>query len=140
MNREEKMESLRAQVEIMKENVKTTEKRLKDAQLHKIEEVKQTREEIKNKIQAEFDLRAAQCKTLELAFVALDAAEEDPLENGVAGEGTVKCLENQLTEILKELADLEKEGMALSEDVEKAEACYLTASLLLNLCPFYKRS
>jgi len=43
MNREEKMESLRAQVEIMKENVETTEKRLKDAQLHKIEEVKQKR-------------------------------------------------------------------------------------------------
>ena len=123
------MESLRAQVEIMKENVETTEKRLKDAQLHKIEEVKQKREANKTKMRTEFDLRAAQCKTLELAFVALDAAEEDPLENGVAGEGTVKCLENQLTEILKELADLEKEGMALSEDENIIRALLRTALL-----------
>ena len=45
---------------------------------------------MKKRMRAELDLRAAQCKALEIALVALEAAEEDHLENRVAAEEMVK--------------------------------------------------
>jgi len=133
MKREEQMKSMRIRVELAKENVVTTEKRLKDVQLQKNGNEKQKREVAKKRMKTEFDLRTEQCKSLALDLIAFDAVEEDPLENRMAIENIVKSLENQLREILKELADLEEEGKALSEDFGKAEACYLAAIQSLSI-------
>jgi len=127
MEREEQMKSMRTQVEMAKENVLTTEKRLKDVQLQKKENEKLKREAVKKKMRAEFDLRAEQCKALELALIALEAGEEDHLENKVATEKRLKSLENQLGEVLKELTVLEEEEKPLSDELQKAEACHLAA-------------
>ena len=133
MKREEQMKSMRIRVELAKENVKKTEKRLKDVQLQKNGNEKQKREVAKKRMKTEFDLRTEQCKALELDLIAFDAVEEDPLENRVAAEKIVEILENQLGEILEELGDREEEGKTLSEDLREAEACYLEACQSLSI-------
>ncbi len=77
MNLGEQMQSVRTRVKIAKENLETTEKRLKDVQLFKNEYEQRKREAMKKKMRTEFDLRAEQCKALELDLIVLDAVEVD---------------------------------------------------------------
>jgi len=133
--REEKMQSLRAKVELMNANIEVIEDEVKDVLRYKDEVEQQSKEAMKKKMKAEFELRAQQCKALELGLVALDAVGDDQLEaqEGVnLAEEKVKSLEIELQEIESEFRLLEEEDEALTEDLEEAEACYVGATRSLS--------
>lgn len=76
MEQEKKLISIRARIEIMKENVQIAWEEVKDDLLHLEEFGKQKRTTLKRKMEAEFELRVQQCKGLELDLIVSDAVGE----------------------------------------------------------------
>ena len=121
MEQEEKIKSVRSRIEIIKKNVQIAGEELKDALLNLVEFGRQKKMILKRKVEAEFELRAQQCKALVFDLIAPDAVEEDLQERVASVQKKVKDLEIELGEIEKELRILEIEEEALTGDLEYAE-------------------